>query len=65
VYEGSGEIPLLATLEQTARLLQLSKRKVWQMGTDGSIRIERFGRSVRYCVREFLAGRKGNDDGKE
>lgn len=58
--ELANAVPILATLAEAARLLRLSPRKVWQMGKDGLIRVERFGRSVRYCVREFLDRRAGH-----
>jgi excisionase family DNA binding protein len=63
MYECSKSSPVLATLNEAAKLLRLSPRKVWQMGKDGSIRTERFGRSVRYRVSELLDA-KGNDHGK-
>ena len=53
-------VPVLATLAVAAKWLALSKRKVWQMGKDGIIRIERTGRSVRYYVREYFERRLNN-----
>jgi hypothetical protein len=57
------DVPVLATLAVAAKWLACSKRKVWQMGKDGLIRIERIGRSVRYYVREFFE-RRLNDHGQ-
>lgn len=59
---GFNDVPVLATLPIAAKVLTLSPRKVWQMGKEGTIRVERFGRSVRYYVREFLE-KKGGVDG--
>jgi len=53
-----GDVPVFARLTEAAKLLKLSERKVWQMGKDRLIRTRQFGRSVRYCLREFVF-RKG------
>jgi hypothetical protein len=55
---GFTDVPILATLEIAAKSLMLSERKVWQMGEDGAIRIERIGRSVRYYLREYFEQRR-------
>lgn len=54
------DVPILAPLPEAAHWLRLSQRKVWQMGRDGLIRVERFGRSVRYYVREFFERQGGS-----
>jgi hypothetical protein len=48
------DIPVIATLKEAAKWLRLCERTVWQMGKVGAIRVVRVGRSVRYCVREYM-----------
>lgn len=57
------EVPILATKVIVAKFLSVSERTVWQMGDDGDIRTVRFGRSVRYYLRDFLE-RKLNTHGQ-
>ena len=52
------DVPVLTTLAGAAKFLMLSQRKVWQMGKDGIIRVERIGRSVRYWLREYIEKRQ-------
>ena len=51
------DVPVVARLKEAAKLLRLSERKVWQMGKDGLIRVERIGGAVLYYVREFFERR--------
>jgi hypothetical protein len=55
------DVPVLAKLPEAARCLRLSERKVWEMGDTGVIGVERFGRAVRYRVREFIRRLRGDD----
>jgi excisionase family DNA binding protein len=47
--------PLLLTPPEAARLLAVSPRTLWQLTHDGGIPVVRFGRAVRYDVRDLLA----------
>jgi excisionase family DNA binding protein len=45
--------PLLLTLRETARLLRLSQRTVWQYAHDGKLPCVRFGRALRFPRKEL------------
>lgn len=61
---------LLLTLSETARLLQLSPRTVWQWAKDGKLPCIRFGRVLRFPRRELeewlskaVEGKAGQEKG--
>lgn len=52
------DVPVVARLKEAAPWLRMSERKVWQMGKDGVIRVERVDGVVLYYVREFFEQRQ-------
>lgn len=46
--------PLALTIDQAAKLLQVSSRSLARLTASGEIRAARIGRSVRYDRRELL-----------
>jgi len=40
--------PVLLTIEEAARALRISKRMLWQLTKDGSIKCKKVGKLVRY-----------------
>ena len=47
--------PLLVDERESARLLNISKRKMWQLGASGEIPFVKIGRSKRYDVDDLRA----------
>jgi hypothetical protein len=47
--------PLLADERESARLLDISPRKMWQLGATGAIPFIKIGRSKRYDVADLRA----------
>jgi hypothetical protein len=47
--------PLLANERESARLLSISTRKMWQLGASGAIPFVKIGRSKRYDVDDLRA----------
>ena len=59
--ESTSDKPLLITSEQAARLLTISKRKLWELTNARKVPCVRFGRAVRYDakdLREWLETQK-------
>jgi hypothetical protein len=47
--------PLLVDERESARLLDISPRKMWQLGASGEISYVKIGRSKRYAVDDLRA----------
>jgi hypothetical protein len=47
--------PLLADERESARLLSISTRKMWQLGASGAIPFIKIGRSKRYAIADLRA----------
>ena len=47
--------PLLLTIDEAARALRVSKRVLWQLTKDGSIKCKKVGKLVRYRKRDIEA----------